>query len=242
MQGKTIIVTGAARGIGAAIARRCVHEGATVIGCGLDEKALTLFANEVASQQFVPFRVDVAQLDDIVQFFARMRQENRSLDGLVNNAGVYLGKTLLEYSREEIDHVLTTNINGAVYFSQQFGKYVLGRKDCGVIVNIASVSGQEGSSDAIYGLSKAALIGLTKSCAMNFAPHIRVNAVAPGVVETRMLEVIPKWRLEEYRAHELVKDPIRPEAVANTVAFLLSEQGKHYTGAVFDLNNGCYLR
>jgi 3-oxoacyl-[acyl-carrier protein] reductase len=77
---------------------------------------------------------------------------------------------------------------------------------------------------------------------MNFAPDIRVNAVAPGIVETNMIKTIPKWRVQEYRENELIKTPIFPEDVANTVAFLLSNESRNYTGSVFDLNNGCYLR
>jgi 3-oxoacyl-[acyl-carrier protein] reductase len=83
---------------------------------------------------------------------------------------------------------------------------------------------------------------LTKSNALNFSPYIRVNAVAPGVVETPMMSVIPKKRLKAYHKHELIDTPIQPEDVANTVVFLLSDAAKHYTGAVFDINNGCYLR
>ena len=111
-----------------------------------------------------------------------------------------------------------------------------------MIVNMSSVSGIEGSSDAIYGLSKAAILGLTKSCAMNFSPYIRVNAVAPTMVNTPMMGVIPDWRKEEYLSHELIHTPVMPEDVADTVVFLLSDKSKHYTGATFDINNGGYLR
>ncbi|MCP4097180.1 MAG: SDR family oxidoreductase, partial [Planctomycetaceae bacterium] len=71
---------------------------------------------------------------------------------------------------------------------------------------------------------------------------IRVNAVAPGLVDTTMIKTIPTWRVQQYREHELITTPICPEDVANTVAFLLSYESRHYTGAIFDLNNGCYFR
>ena len=107
---------------------------------------------------------------------------------------------------------------------------------------MSSVSGMEGSSDAIYGLSKAAILGLTKSCAMNFSPYIRVNAVAPTMVNTPMMGTIPDWRKEEYLSHQLINTPVLPKDVADTVVFLLSDKAKHYTGATFDINNGGYLR
>ena len=77
---------------------------------------------------------------------------------------------------------------------------------------------------------------------MNFTPNIRVNAIAPGLVETDMIKAIPEWRIREYRENELIKTSILPEDVANTVAFLLSDEARNYTGAIFDLNNGCYMR
>ena len=109
-------------------------------------------------------------------------------------------------------------------------------------MNLSSVSGQEGSSDAIYGSSKAAILGLTKSCVMNFSPYIRVNAVAPTIVNTSMMDTIPEWRKKEYLSHQLIDTPVLPEDVADTVVFLLSDKTRHYTGATFDINNGSYLR
>ncbi|MMZ59584.1 3-oxoacyl-[acyl-carrier-protein] reductase FabG [compost metagenome] len=153
-----------------------------------------------------------------------------------------MGKNILDYKEDEIDKVLDINVKGYVYLSQLFGDFMVRRKNSGVILNMSSVSGIEGSSDAIYGLTKAGILGLTKSCAMNFSPYIRVNAVAPTIVETSMMDNIPKWRIEEYTNHQLIKQPLLPEDVAHTVTFLLSEKSKHYTGATFDINNGCYLR
>lgn len=171
-----------------------------------------------------------------------MNRGHSDVNALVNNAGIYLGRNLLDYSTQEIDRVIDINVKGAIYFSQYFGKLTFGHKRKGVIVNISSISGQEGSSDAIYGASKAAILGLTKSCAMNFAPFVRVNAVAPTIVSTEMMKVIPQWRQDEYLEQHLLKDKLLPEDVAETVIFLLSEQSRCYTGATFDINSGGYLR
>ena len=160
----------------------------------------------------------------------------------MNNAGIYLAKNILDYQPDEIDQVLNINIKGSIYFSQMFGRFKLQNKQEGVIVNMSSVSGLEGSSDAIYGLSKAAILGLTKSNATNFAPYIRVNAVAPTMVQTPMMDIIPEWRKEEYLQQQLIHTPVTPKDVAETVIFLLTDKSKHYTGATFDINNGGYIR
>lgn len=238
-----VIVTGAASGIGKAIALRCLQEGAQVIACDLNEKALKELENDAAAEgDLHTFQVNVDSFDEVTQFFAHVKDEHQNVNALVNNAGVYLGKDILSYTEEDMDKVINVNVKGYVFFSQNFGKWMLSKRQQGVIVNMSSVSGLEGSSDAIYGLSKAAIIGLTKSCAMNFAPYIRVNAVAPTMVNTSMMDLIPKWRKEQYTNHQLIPEPLEPEDVAHTVVFLLSQISRHYTGATLDINNGGYLR
>lgn len=161
---------------------------------------------------------------------------------MVNNAGVYLSQNLLEYSAEEIDKVLNINLKGTIYFSKIFGEKLLNLKQKGVIINMSSISAMEGSSDAIYGASKAAILGLTKSLATNFSPYIRANTVSPTMVDTPMMKVIPDWRKKEYFNNQLIHDPVTSKDVAETVLFLLSDKSRHYTGASFDINNGGYLR
>lgn len=237
-----IIVTGAASGIGMEVALHCLREGAKVIACDMNDGSLNSLNKTVGSDNLYTYKLDVSNYSEVVSLFTYIEQEHPDVNGLVNNAGIYLGKNLLDYKVDEIDKVLDINVKGYVYLSQLFGEFIIRRNNLGVIVNMSSVSGIEGSSDAIYGLTKAGILGLTKSCAMNFSPHIRVNAVAPTIVETSMMDNIPKWRIEEYTNHQLIKQPLLPEDVAHTVIFLLSEKSKHYTGATFDINNGCYLR
>lgn len=241
---KKIIVTGAASGIGKAITLRCVDSGATVIAVDINTTALEALKKGTGGERIYTVAVDVSRYDHVERSFNEIEKNNSSRypDCLVNNAGIYYGKSILEYNEEQIDRVLAVDIKSAVYCSKKFAQFKLDHKERGSIVNISSVSGQEGSSDALYGLSKAALIGLTKSNAMNFSPYVRVNAIAPGVVDTPMIKTIPKERLSAYRERELLAEPIRPEDVADSVIFLLSDAARNYTGAVFDLNNGCYLR
>lgn len=242
LQGMKFIVTGAASGIGKAIVKLGLQEGAEVIGCDLDEQRLEKLKAEADSARLSTCKVDVSQYGEVEAFFAYIEQEHADVSGLVNNAGIYLGRNLLDYTPEEIGKVLDINVKGYIYLSQGFGRLLLAQKRQGAIVNMSSVSGQEGSSDAVYGLSKAAVLGLTKSCAMNFAPYVRVNAVAPTMTATPMMAHIPAWRQQEYLEHQLCPEPLLAEDIASTVAFLLSGKSRAYTGATFDINNGCYLR
>lgn len=243
LKNRKIIVTGAASGIGKEIVKQCLQEGASVIACDIQEESIRELQRSMDSHHALhTYRLDVSKYEQVAAFFQEVEREHSDIDGLVNNAGIYFGKNILDYQTAEIDQVLDVNLKGVIYFSQKFGKHLLESKRKGVIVNMSSVSGLEGSSDAIYGLSKAAILGLTKSCAINFSPYIRVNAVAPTMVKTPMMEIIPDWRKQEYESHQLIDTPVLPEDVADTVVFLLSEKSKHYTGATFDLNNGGYLR
>ncbi|MCA9386087.1 SDR family oxidoreductase [Candidatus Dojkabacteria bacterium] len=236
---KTIVVTGAGSGIGKAIALKSLELGALVIVCDINSDGLKDFENLSNAHTY---QVNVENLEEVRGLFKHIEENSLKPNALVNNAGIYLAKSILEYTEEQIDRVMNVNIKGAVYCSQVFAEKKISEQDQGVILNISSVAGQEASSDAIYGMTKAALIGLTKSTATNFSPYIRVNAIAPGVVQTPMMHIIPEDRLTSYREHELVKEPITADSVANTATFLLSDQALNYTGAVFDINNGCYLR
>ncbi|AVK84888.1 3-ketoacyl-ACP reductase [Lysinibacillus sp. B2A1] len=242
LKNRKIIVTGAASGIGREIVKHCLQEGASVIACDINEQALYELKTSINSFALYTYPLDVSKYEEVANFFAIVEEEHSDLDSLVNNAGIYLAKTILDYKPDEIDQVLNINIKGSIYFSQMFGRFKLQNKQKGVIVNISSVSGLEGSSDAIYGLSKAAILGLTKSNATNFAPFIRVNAVAPTMVQTSMMDIIPEWRKEKYLQQQLIHTPVTPDDVAETVIFLISNKSKHYTGATFDINNGGYLR
>ena len=242
LSNKKIIITGAASGIGKAIAAQSVDCGAIVIAVDIDSDGLERLEKEKGKNNIIPFVFDASKMEQVELFFSEIEGYTGYPDCLINNVGIYYGKSILDYTQEEIDRVLEVNIKYAVYFSKKFAQYKMRNKEHGCIINMSSVSGQESSSDAIYGLSKAALIGLTKSNAMNFSPYVRVNAIAPGIIDTPMMKTISSSRLAQYRERELISEPLTPEQVANTAIFLISDAAKHYTGAVFDINNGCYLR
>ncbi len=240
---RCVIVTGAAQGIGKAIAKRVLSEGWSVIALDIDGPRLAEFESEAGSPSALTTQqLDVTQLPQIEKFFAELPGRNLHPYGLVNNAGIFPGTAFLDYSQDAITSVLSVNLFGPIYMTQQFGKLLMPEKRSGVIVNIASIAGQIGSSDAIYGVSKSGVLGLTKTSAMALAPNIRVNAVAPTLVETELIKNVNKERLAVFRQNELIKTLVLPDDIANSVWFLLSDQSTHFTGAVLDINNGFNLR
>lgn len=243
MSQRRVIVTGAANGIGAAIVRKCVEGGYHVIGCDIDRSGLEKLASSLPAGTFTHFEVDVGDIAALREFYRVTLEQFEDLYGLVNNAGIYHGKSVYKYSDGEIDRILDVNVKALIHLSKDFAETLTHANRQGVIVNVSSVAGEVGSSDALYGLTKAAVIGLTKSNAMNFAPHVRVNAVSPALIrETAILHKIPKYRLEEYERQETLKDPILPEGVADVVSFLLSNSSRHLTGKIVPVDNGAYPR
>lgn len=242
LKNKTIIVTGSASGIGRAIVRESVKSGAEILAVDINLVGLQDLQKELGKENVKIFQVDVAKVEEIKGFFEKLRLENLEVDGLVNNAGIYLGKSVFDYKDEDIQKVLAVNLVAPIYFSQEFARDKFRQKKEGIIVNVASVSGQAGTCEVVYGATKAGISGLTKSCAMDFAPFIRVNEVAPGLTNTNLAKNIPNERLESHKNKELIKDFIEPEDIANSVLFLLSDLSKHCTGMTLDVNNGYYLR
>lgn len=233
---KGVIVTGAGRGIGKAIVAQSIADGFHVFACDKNAALLPPLANEFKGK-VTTVELDVTDYNAVNKFMARFKSADETPDRLVNNAGIYPAKSILQYTPEEIESVLAVNVKGVIYFTQAFARPFVQAKKNAVIVNIASVA-QYGGFDAVYGASKAAVAGLTRCAATSLMPYVRVNAVAPGLATTDMLQSVPPQIVQMYRTMELVKEPIRAEDVANTVSFLLDEKSKNYTGATFDINNG----
>jgi 3-oxoacyl-[acyl-carrier protein] reductase len=232
------IVTGAGQGIGRAIVKKLYSLGVTIYACDINPQALAELVTSFPGIKIFSF--DISNEQSVKSFFDEIRDFDCSW--LVNNAGRYYGKNIMNYKPADILEIFGVNCFGAIYCSAFFAQNLLDKQKKGAIVNMASVSAMEGSSDAPYSMTKAAIISLTKSTAMNFAPLIRVNAVAPGLVETKMLENITSDRLKEFRTRELIPEPITPDQIAESVYFLLSDNACHITGTTLDVNNGNYLR
>ncbi|MCL4499351.1 MAG: SDR family oxidoreductase [Chloroflexi bacterium] len=240
--GQVAIVTGAARGIGRAIALLFAREGATVIAVDADGDALAVLMADLQElgQPAVAGQIDIAQADQVEQLVGRVATQFGHIDILVNNAGIIRRGTFLEHSREDWDRVLRVNLGGT-YNCVHAVVLQMVRQGRGKIVNVTSVAGKVGdiTAAASYGTSKGAINAFTKSLARDLASHgIHVNAVAPHAIETEMSR---QWSEEKRRT---VVDAIplkrmgKPEEVAEAVAFLASDAASFITGEIMDVNGG----
>lgn len=240
---KIIVVTGASRGIGRATAIRFGQEGGFVFVCYKENKEK---ADEIVGLikenggNGVGLMLDVTSPESVRVAFEEIKKSKGKVDVLVNNAGILLGKLLPEYDEDLMEKVITVNEKGIYRITKEILPII---PQGGVIINLASSAGESGSeSDPVYSASKAAMMGFTKSLAKQLAPKIRVNAVAPGVVETDLIrENTENWR--KLRQEQiLLREFAEPEDIAEAIVFLASSSAKHITGTTLDVNGGYYLR
>ncbi|MFL1389805.1 SDR family NAD(P)-dependent oxidoreductase [Pseudomonas tritici] len=240
---KKLIVTGAANGIGRATVEMAIQQGYFVIGADKDADGLKVLQDLYDADVFEAHIADFSDREVIKGFIPALYERHATLFGLVNNAGIYHGKSVYAYSDEQIDEILNVNLKALVYLSKDFAEREMKHEAPRSIVNIASVAGEVGSCDALYGATKAAVIGLTKANAWNFAPFVRVNAVSPALIhETAIYDTIPEYRRAEYARQEVLKDPILPSGVAEVIMLLVGDAMRHITGRVIPVDNGAYPR
>lgn len=240
---KKVIITGAGQGIGEATVHAAIAEGYFVIATDKDDRGLEKLRDRYTEQQLETCVADLAEREVVQNFIGSIYERHAVIEGLVNNAGIYHGKSVYAYSDAEMDELWQVNVKALVYLSKDFAAQ---EKEAGrprSIVNIASTAGEVGSCDALYGATKAAVIGLTKANAWNFAPHVRVNTVSPALVRnTAIFDRIPEYRSVEYARQEVLDTPLQPSGVADVILFLLSEKSRHMTGKVIPVDNGAYPR
>ncbi len=241
VNGKIALITGGASGIGAIITRKLLENGAVAIIVDVDEQIGTTTARQYGEKAHF-FYMNIAEeksvsetIDKIINGFAR-------IDILVNNAGITNDKLLIRMTKEDWDRVINVNLTGTFLVTRAVVKHMM-KQRYGRIVNIASVIGMIGNAgQANYAASKAGIIGLTKSCAKEFASrNITVNAIAPGFIETKMTEKLP----EEIRQAYFKLIPLgrfgKPEDVANLALFLCSDQADYITGQVIAIDGGMVM-
>lgn len=245
LKGKTAVVTGSGRGLGKAIALKLAQMGANIVLNDIvvsDSVDATADEFKAAGINVIVTKGDVRNSDDVKLMVKAAVDAFGSLDILINNAGITKDKPMLLMSEEDWDIVLDINLKGAFLCTKAAGKVMLKQK-YGRIVNIASVAGQYGNNgQANYSASKAGLIGLTKTTAKELGSKgITCNAVAPGLIQSKMTEVLPEDVKQNYLKNIALGRFGTPEDVADVVAFLASDDSKYVTGQVIDIDGGLVM-
>ena len=242
--GKVAIVTGGTRGIGAAITVELARLGAHVAaGYNRDADAARQLRMELTAQgaSISVHQGNVGEQDDCHRVAQEVLEEHGRVDFLVNNAGITIDKTVRKMSVDDWQSVLRINVSGAFFMIKSVLDHMLERGS-GRIVNVSSVIGQTGNiGQANYAASKAALLGLTQSLALETARKgITVNCVAPGFIETEMVAAIPRHILEGIIEKVPLRRLGRPDEVARVVRFLLEDESSYITGALYTVNGGMF--
>jgi 3-oxoacyl-[acyl-carrier protein] reductase len=236
--GRVAVVTGAGRGIGLAIARKLVEDGWTVAACDMLEAELASSAGSLG-ERYRPYVLDVTDESAVNSTSDRITAELGAPFGLVNNAGITRDNLLMRMDSESWEKALRVNLTGAFLMTRAISRAMMRQKQ-GSIVNISSVVALTGSAgQANYSASKAGLLGLTRSLAREFAPrNIRVNAVAPGFIETEMTRGLSAEVREGYASRIPFGRMGLPEDVAGAVGFLLSDASSYVTGVTLPVDGG----
>lgn len=243
LQGKVALVTGAARGIGYAIADTLAREGASVVLFDLcPEEAGVAAAEQIASQRGVSAsfkRCDVSNYEAVQAAVKEVVKEQGGIDILVNNAGITRDKVLLAMSEQDWDLVLSINLKSMFNTIKACYRNFM-KKKSGKIINISSVSGLMGNAaQANYTAAKGGVIALTKTVARELATRgVNCNAVAPGAIETPMTASMDQDALKALLATVPMGHMGKPEDIAECVAFLASDKAKYITGEVIRVDGG----
>ncbi|MCH8547011.1 MAG: 3-oxoacyl-[acyl-carrier-protein] reductase [Cryomorphaceae bacterium] len=242
LEGKVVLVTGASKGIGKSIAQACCNHGASVAFTFLSnvEKGQALETELSANGNKVKgYRSDASDyeqahtlIDDVVKEFGR-------IDVLINNAGITRDNLLLRLTEEDFDKVIKTNLNSAFNLTKAVTRTMMKQRN-GSIINISSVVGVRGNAgQANYAASKAGMIGLTKSVALELGSrNVRCNAIAPGFIETEMTDVLDEKVVQGWRDSIPLKRGGDPMDVANACVFLGSDMSAYVTGQVLNVCGG----
>lgn len=242
LKGKVGIVTGAASGIGEAIANKIAQEGCILIANDIDGPSLNKVVEEIQSSGFkaIGVKANIAKKSEVELLVQTVIQKFGKIDLLVNNAGIYPASPVVELSEEEWDRVININLKGVFNCSQAVIEH-MAKQRSGAIVNIGSLDGKNPSGgNAHYSAAKAGVMNLTKTFAIEFAKYgIRVNCVAPGWVATPKVLANKRWKMaiKGIPLGRLAKT----EEIAEGVLFLLSNSSSYITGEILDINGGLMM-
>jgi 3-oxoacyl-[acyl-carrier protein] reductase len=244
LEGKNILITGAAQGIGKSIAIEMAKEGANIGVADINLSTAESAAQEISSSgvKSTALQLDVSNQSSVTDAVQAFTKELGSLDVLVNNAGITRDTLLMRMKEEDWDAVLNINLKGTFLCMKESVK-IMAKQRYGKIINISSVVAFIGNpGQANYSASKAGLIGLTRTVAREYASRgIRVNAIAPGFIKTAMTDVLPDNVKDEMMKAIPLGQFGTPEDVARAAIFLSSPESDYLTGQVIHVNGGMYM-
>ena len=242
LEGKTVIITGASRGIGKGIAEMLAKQGANI--------AFTYHSSEVKAKALEDelssngckvkgYKSDASNFEAAQKLAAAVMEKFGSIDVLINNAGITKDNLLMRMSEADFDSVMKVNMKSVFNLTKAVMRPMLKQKK-GSIINMSSVVGVKGNAgQANYSASKAAIIGFTKSVALELGSrNIRCNAIAPGFIETEMTESLGEQAVKEWRNSIPLKRGGTPEDIANTTLFLASDMSAYITGQALNVCGG----
>jgi meso-butanediol dehydrogenase/(S,S)-butanediol dehydrogenase/diacetyl reductase len=252
-EGRGVVVTGAAQGMGRAISAAFLGEGARVVLADLNEEGVANTAEELSGNgDTFPVRCDVTSSDEVKNLVASAIDHLGQVDVFVNNAGTITMRQTVELGEDEWDLVMDVNAKGVFLCTREILPHMLDRKS-GAIVNIASQAGKRGYKlFAHYCASKAAVIVFSKGVALEVAPHVRINCVCPGIVNTDMMEREYAWEQamtgepkESIQKRWMSGIPMgrfqEPEHIARVALFLASDDASEMTGQAINVTGGMVM-
>ncbi|CUX96060.1 3-oxoacyl-[acyl-carrier-protein] reductase FabG [Candidatus Mikella endobia] len=240
-KGKVVLVTGASRGIGRAIAEKFVNNGATVIGTATNKISVAVVSDYLGNSG-KGMELDISNNTVIKQFLENMRAEFGDADILINNAGITHDNLLMCMKENEWQYLIDTNLTSVFRMSKAVIKTMI-KKNYGRIITIGSVVGSVGNvGQGNYAAAKAGLIGFSKSLAREVASRgITVNVVAPGFIDTDMTKKFTNKKLSGILSQIPVNRLGYPKEIANAVTFLASDEAEYITGETIHVNGGMYM-
>ncbi|MCJ7760424.1 3-oxoacyl-ACP reductase FabG [Candidatus Bathyarchaeota archaeon] len=247
LQGKVALVTGAGRGIGHTISKLFAKEGAKlIINYSRSEKEARSLAEELmkSGQEVLLVRADVSRSDEVKGMISQAIKRFARIDVLVNNAGVLIPEPFLESTEETWDKTMAVNLKGAYLCSKEVAPIML-KQGKGKIINISSICGlaeRTALRNTAYVVSKAGIVGLTRSMAVNLGPTINVNAICPGMIETDMIVVLGPERVKAGIEDAILKRIGKPQDIAYAALFLASDESSFITGEILTVSGGRAMR
>lgn len=246
LKGKSVLITGGSSGIGLAIAKKCLSEGATVVITGRNIQKLKEASEKLNSPMLKTLVWDVCEISLIEERFAEAHKlVMGNIDILVNNAGILGGhRQFCELTEKVWDEIMTTNAKGLVFITQFLVRDWLRNKKTGKIINISSMRGNLGVQDGPYGMSKWAINGLTHGLGLKLAPYgITVNGIAPGIIDTNSIVIKNMNSKENAFLNGLPLSRIGlPEEIAELAVFLMSDAANYIVGQTIICDGGYSLK